>query len=91
MNEFQLYLTADPRPSRATAPSWWRRTTSPMTPSCRHLAMARFNDLKVIECHELLTRLAGKPARMIEFAEGSRSSVRMPRWHAPSRKSAGWM
>jgi hypothetical protein len=29
-----------------------------------------FNDLKIIECHELLTRLDGKPARLIEFAEG---------------------
>ena len=29
-----------------------------------------FNDLKVIECHELLARIAGKPARVIDFAKG---------------------
>ena len=29
-----------------------------------------FNDLKIIECHELLNRIAGKPARLIDFAAG---------------------
>jgi predicted dehydrogenase len=29
-----------------------------------------FNELKVIECHELLNRIAGKPARVIEFEAG---------------------
>jgi predicted dehydrogenase len=29
-----------------------------------------FNDLKIIECHELLLRIAGKPARTIDFAAG---------------------
>ena len=29
-----------------------------------------FNDLKIIECHELLLRLAGKPARVIDFDAG---------------------
>ena len=29
-----------------------------------------FNDLKIIECHELLLRLAGKPARVIDFEAG---------------------
>ena len=29
-----------------------------------------FNDLKIIECHELLNRIAGKPARLIDFATG---------------------
>jgi predicted dehydrogenase len=29
-----------------------------------------FNDLKLIECHELLNRIAGKPARVIDFAAG---------------------
>jgi predicted dehydrogenase len=29
-----------------------------------------FNDLKIIECHELLAKIAGQPARVIDFAEG---------------------
>jgi hypothetical protein len=29
-----------------------------------------FNDLKIIECRELLARLAGKPSRTIDFEEG---------------------
>jgi len=29
-----------------------------------------FNELKVIECHELLNRIAGKPARVIDFSAG---------------------
>ncbi len=29
-----------------------------------------FNDLKIIECHELLQRIAGKPARLIDFEAG---------------------
>jgi predicted dehydrogenase len=29
-----------------------------------------FNDLKIIECHELLLRLAGKPSRTIDFDAG---------------------
>jgi predicted dehydrogenase len=29
-----------------------------------------FNDLKVIECHELLLRIAGKPSRTIDFEAG---------------------
>ncbi|TGR79561.1 gfo/Idh/MocA family oxidoreductase, partial [Mesorhizobium sp. M2D.F.Ca.ET.223.01.1.1] len=29
-----------------------------------------FNDLKMIECRELLMRIAGKPARIIDFEEG---------------------
>ena len=29
-----------------------------------------FNDLKIIECHELLNRIDGKPARLIDFAAG---------------------
>jgi predicted dehydrogenase len=29
-----------------------------------------FNDLKLIECHELLHRIAGEPARVIDFEAG---------------------
>ena len=29
-----------------------------------------FNDLKIIECHELLRRIGGEPARLIEFEAG---------------------
>ena len=29
-----------------------------------------FNELKIIECHELLEAIAGKPARLISFTQG---------------------
>ncbi len=29
-----------------------------------------FNDLKIIECHELLAAIAGKPAQIVDFAKG---------------------
>ncbi|TPK09457.1 Gfo/Idh/MocA family oxidoreductase [Mesorhizobium sp. B2-5-9] len=71
MNEFQLYLTSD-RPTeqgyRTILVAPQHRPYDLFVPAPGH--SLGFNDLKIIECHELLTRLAGKPARLIEFAEG---------------------
>jgi len=71
MNEIQLYVTAD-RPTeqgyRTILMAPHHRPYDAFLPAPGH--NLGFNDLKIIECHELLTRLAGKPARLIEFAEG---------------------
>jgi predicted dehydrogenase len=71
MNEIQLYVTAD-RPTeqgyRTILMAPHHRPYDAFLPAPGH--NLGFNDLKIIECHELLTRLAGRPARLIEFAEG---------------------
>lgn len=71
MNEIQLYVTAD-RPTeqgyRTILVAPHHKPYDAFLPAPGH--GLGFNDLKIIECHELLTRLAGKPARVIEFAEG---------------------
>ncbi|MER9583490.1 Gfo/Idh/MocA family oxidoreductase [Mesorhizobium sp. M0276] len=71
MNEIQLYVTAD-RPTeqgyRTILVAPHHKPYDAFLPAPGH--GLGFNDLKIIECHELLTRLAGKPARLIEFAEG---------------------
>ncbi|MER8864981.1 Gfo/Idh/MocA family oxidoreductase [Mesorhizobium sp. M0751] len=71
MNEFQLYLTAD-RPTeqgyRTILVAPHHKPYDAFLPAPGH--GLGFNDLKIIECRELLTRLAGKPARIIDFDEG---------------------
>ncbi|MBZ9967182.1 Gfo/Idh/MocA family protein [Mesorhizobium sp. BR1-1-2] len=71
MNEFQLYLTSD-RPTeqgyRTILVAPQHKPYDLFVPAPGH--SLGFNDLKIIECHELLMRLAGRPARLIEFAEG---------------------
>lgn len=44
-----------------------------------------FNDLKIIECHELLNCIAGRPARVIEFDQGLRIERTV---HAMARSDA---
>ena len=47
-----------------------------------------FNDLKVIECHELIRAIEGKPARVIDFAAGleiERAVHAMARSHVEQR------
>jgi len=47
-----------------------------------------FNDLKIIECHELLKAIAGEPARVINFAAGleiERAVHAMAQSHAEER------
>ena len=71
MNEFQLYLTAD-RPTeqgyRTILVAPHHRPYDAFIPAPGH--GLGFNDLKIIECRELLMRLAGKPARLVDFDEG---------------------
>jgi len=88
-NEFQLYLTSD-RPTEQgfrtviAAPS--HKPYDRFIPAPGH--GLGFNDLKIIECHELLTAIAGKPARVIGFEEGlkiERTVHAMARSHEEGR------
>jgi len=71
MNEVQLYTTGD----RPTEQGFRTILTAPHhAPYDRFIPAPGhglgFNDLKIIECHELLNAIAGKPARVIGFDEG---------------------
>ena len=70
-NEFQLYLGSD-RPTeqgfRTVIAAPQHRPYDRFIPAPGH--GLGFNDLKIIECHELLNAIAGKPARVIGFEEG---------------------
>ena len=70
-NEFQLYVTSD----RPTEQGYRTILTAPhhdpydcFIPAPGH--GLGFNDLKIIECHELIKRIGGQSAHLIEFAEG---------------------
>jgi predicted dehydrogenase len=70
-NELQLYTADGPRETRGfrtilAAPE--HQPYDRFIPAPGH--GLGFNDLKLIECHELLNRIAGKPARVIDFAAG---------------------
>lgn len=48
-----------------------------------------FNDLKVVECHELLEAIAGRPAQIVDFARGleiERAVHAMARSHREGRR-----
>lgn len=70
-NELQLYVTSD-RPSEQgyrtilVGPS--HGPYGAFVPAPGH--GLGFNDLKIVECRELLERIAGRPSRTIDFAEG---------------------
>lgn len=71
MNEVQLYSTAD----RGTEQGFRTILAAPAhEPYDRFIPAPGhglgFNDLKVIECHEVLRAIRGKPARIIDFAAG---------------------
>ncbi|KKC39602.1 myo-inositol 2-dehydrogenase [Devosia epidermidihirudinis] len=73
MNELQLYLTSD----KPTEQGFRTILTAPQhAPYDRFIPAPGhglgFNDLKVIECHELLRRIGGEPARVIDFDAGLR-------------------
>ncbi len=70
-NEFQLYLGSD----RSTEQGFRTVLAAPQhKPYDRFIPAPGhglgFNDLKIIECHELLNAIAGQPARVIGFEEG---------------------
>jgi predicted dehydrogenase len=70
-NEFQLYVTSD----RPTEQGYRTILTAPHhEPYDRFIPAPGhglgFNDLKIIECHELIKRIEGQPAHLIEFSDG---------------------
>ncbi|MBE1206598.1 Gfo/Idh/MocA family oxidoreductase [Aminobacter carboxidus] len=70
-NEIQLYVTSD----RATEQGYRTILAAPAHAPYGKFIPAPghglgFNDLKTIECRELLARIAGQPARVIDFDEG---------------------
>lgn len=71
MNEFQLYVTSD----RATEQGFRTVLTAPHhAPYDRFIPAAGhnlgFNDLKIIECRQLIARMLGQPSVSIGFEEG---------------------
>ncbi|MFD1327673.1 Gfo/Idh/MocA family protein [Mycoplana ramosa] len=73
MNEFQLYRTSDPATEQGfatvlTAPH--HKPYDRFIPAPGH--SLGFNDLKVIECRELMAAIAGEPFRAVDFANGLR-------------------
>ncbi|MEO5807998.1 Gfo/Idh/MocA family oxidoreductase [Devosia sp.] len=71
MNEFQLYTTSD----RGTEQGFRTILTAPAHEPYNRFIPAPghglgFNDLKIIECHELLNKIDGRPSQTIGFAEG---------------------
>ncbi|QQR37567.1 Gfo/Idh/MocA family oxidoreductase [Devosia oryziradicis] len=72
-NELQLYVTSD----RPTEQGFRTILAAPQhAPYDRFIPAPGhglgFNDLKIIECHELLRAIAGAPARVIDFDAGLR-------------------
>lgn len=70
-NEVQLYITSD-RPAeqgfRTVLAAPHHEPYGRFIPAPGH--GLGFNDLKTIECRELIARMDGKPANVIDFAEG---------------------
>ena len=71
MNEFQLYTAGD----RTGEQGFRTVLTAPAHPPYDRFIPAPghglgFNELKIIECHEFCSAIAGRPARIISFAEG---------------------
>jgi predicted dehydrogenase len=86
-NELQLYTADGPKETRGF------RTilAAPAHPPYDRFIPAPghglgFNDLKIIECHELLNRIAGKPARVIDFDAGLRIERTVATMAASSEK-----
>ncbi|MDH4986858.1 Gfo/Idh/MocA family oxidoreductase [Aminobacter anthyllidis] len=70
-NEIQLYVTSD----RATEQGYRTILAAPAHEPYGKFIPAPghglgFNDLKTIECRELLARIAGQPSRVIDFDDG---------------------
>jgi predicted dehydrogenase len=73
MNEFELYQTG----GNATEQGFRRILTAPSHAPYGQFIPAPghglgFNDLKIIECHELIKAIAGKPFSAIDFTQGLR-------------------
>jgi predicted dehydrogenase len=87
MNEFELYLTDDREAGFRTVLAGPQHVPyGRFVPAPGH--GLGFNDLKIIECHELLNAIDGKEARVIGFEEGleiERAVHAMGRSHAEER------
>ncbi len=89
MNEFGLYLSADP----AGEQGFRTILTGPQHPPYDRFIPAPghglgFNDLKIIEAHELLAAISGENAHLIDFDTGigiERAVHAMARSHAEER------
>ena len=71
MNEFQLYTATD----RSTEQGFRTVLTAPVhAPYDRFIPAPGhglgFNELKIIECHELLRAIRGEPAEIVDFDKG---------------------
>jgi predicted dehydrogenase len=71
MNEYQLYLAE----GRGTEQGFRTVLTAPIHPPYERFVPAPghglgFNEIKIIECHELLKAIRGEPAQIIDFAKG---------------------
>jgi predicted dehydrogenase len=90
-NEIQLYTTAD----RATEQGFRTILIGPVHPPYDRWIPAPghglgFNDLKTIECRELVEALAGRPANVVDFSEGVEIE-RTVHAMADSFARAGWV
>jgi predicted dehydrogenase len=90
-NELQLYVTSD-EPARQ---GFRTILAGPLhTPYDRFIPAPGhglgFNDLKTIECHELLQAIAGKPAHLIDFETGL-DIERAVHAMAQSHREQGWV
>jgi len=91
MNEFQLYVASD----AATEQGFKTVLTAPAHAPYERFIPAPghglgFNDLKVIEAHELLRAIAGEDARVIDFTAGLRIEKAVHAM-AKSHASGGWV
>lgn len=71
MNEFELFTTE----GQASEQGFRRVLTAPVHAPYDKFIPAPghglgFNELKIIECHELLKAIGGQPARIVDFAQG---------------------
>jgi len=71
MNEFELYQASD----RETEQGFRRVLTAPAHKPYERFIPAPghglgFNDLKIIECHELIRAIAGEPSLLVTFVDG---------------------
>lgn len=72
MNELQVYRAAGP----ASEAGFSTLLAGPAHPPYGHFVPAPghglgFNDIKVIECHELITHMLGRPGNAIDFETGT--------------------
>ncbi len=73
MNELQLYTADGPAPERGFRTILTGPVHAPYGQFCPAPGHGLgFNDLKVIECRQLLARIAGEPAHLIDFETGFR-------------------